>query len=336
MTQEQVQQNFDAGVGERFYLLFDISDRIGTAPQTSYILFEAQQFDTYAYLFDQPHFTTLDGSTPQPVDMQGMRLAMNGQEVEVGQSYSNLVETLDLGTATLDELGQQLSVLGAVLPLQKGPADDEFFLTFDSLNGATFNRPENPMGVDTPFIATQEERKSDIGVKTFDEIDATYAWITGVDRVSYQNGGAFPVEETYQELRQSLPAVEDPNTFLSSHQVAIAQLAIQYCDAAVEDSTIWSGFNFGAAPGTAFSVGNRDSFVEPLIARAVGHDSNDPQILTQPSYAIVHAEVASYVAGGGLRPDNLIDRLLTGTSDTRAIAKGVCASVLGSAVTLVQ
>ena len=57
--------------------------------------------------------------------------------------------------------------------------------------------------------------------KTFDEIDATYAAVTGVNRRSFTN-----VDMTFQELRQSLPAVEDINTFLSSHQVAIAQLGI--------------------------------------------------------------------------------------------------------------
>ena len=337
LAEEQIAQNFDAGVGERFYLLFDISERISAPLQTSYVLFEAQQFDSYSYLFDKPHFTTLDDSTPTGISMQGMRIAMNGQEAPVGQSYANMDETLDLIGATLNELGQPLSVLGAVLPLEKGPQDDEFFLTFDNLDGAVFDRSEDPMLVVTDYIATAEERKSDIGVRTFDEIDATYAAITGIDRVTYQRGGNFLVDETYQELRQSLPAVENIEAVLSSHQVAIAQLAIQYCDAAVEDATIWSGFNFGAAPGQAFSVGNRDSFVEPLIARAVGHSSTGPQLDSQPSYTIVHDEIAAFISGGGNRPDNLIDRLLAGgTSDTPAIAKGVCASVLGSAATLVQ
>ena len=341
LGEEQISQNFDAGVGERFYLLFDISERIGATAQTSYVLFEAQQFDSYAYLFDKPHFTTLDASAPSGIALEGMRVAMNGQEAPVGQSYANLVQSLDLSDpALLDELGQPLSVLGAVLPLEKGPQDDEFFLTFDNLDGAIFNRAEDPMLVLTDYIATDDERKPDIGVKTFDEIDATYAAITGIDRATYQRGGNLLVDETYQELRQSLPAIEDINTFLSSHQVAIAQLAIQYCDAAVEDATIWPASFFTQPAGTAFAAGSRESFVEPLITRAVGHSSTGPQIGTQPSYTAVYSEVASYASGSGPdpdRPDNLIDRLLAGgSSDTRAVAKGVCASVLGSAATLVQ
>lgn len=337
LTEEQINQNFDAGVGERFYMLFDISARIGVPAKTAYILFEAQQFDSYAYLFDTPHFITLDGSTPPPAVMQGMRIALNGREEPVGQSYANIDVSLDLSNpAALDELGLPLSRLGAVLPLEQGPEFDQFFLTFDNLDGTTFNRPEDPMLVVADFIATPEERAADIGVRTFDEIDASYAAITGVDRKTYQSGGVFPVDDTFSELRQSLPAIEDIETFLSSHQVAIAQLAIQYCDAAVESATIWPTFNFDAAPGVAFSVANRNSFVEPLIARAVGHSSTSAPIGTQPSYAMVYEELASYTSGGGSRPDNLIDRLLAGSSDTRAISKGVCAAVLGSAATLVQ
>ena len=66
--------------------------------------------------------------------------------------------------------------------------------------------------------------------------------VTGVDPNQQD------VNMTYQELRQSLPAVEDLDTFLSSHQVAIAQLAIQYCDALIGDTgttnPYFPGFDF--------------------------------------------------------------------------------------------
>ena len=342
LTQEQITQNFDAGVGERFYMLFDVSARIGAPVDSSFVLFEAQQFDSYAYLFDKPHFITLDGVARDGVTMKGMHLAMNGQEVPVGQSYANMDQTTD---STLDaELGQPLSVLGAVISLEKGPEDDLFFLTFDDIDGALYDRPENPMLVITP---TDTDPAARIGVRTFDEIDATYASVLEIDRlmVYTANGDtAAHVDETYQELRQSLPAVEDLNTFLSSHQVAIAQLAIQYCDAAIGSNTnpnpnaegvIWTAFDFDQPAATAFSAANRNNFVDPLIARAVGQTSAGVVLASQPTYTSVHDEVAAFSAAGG-RPNNLIDRLLAGPSDTRAIAKGVCASVLGSATTLVQ
>ena len=356
LTQSQIQQNFDAGVGERFYLLFDISEILfpgdATKVQTNYVLFEVAQYDTYAYLFDKPHYITLDGSAPPTnAQMRGMRVAMNGQEVEKGQTYATVDMSLAVGT---EELGQPLSILGAVLPLEKGPDSDEFFLTFDELGPQNFTRDEDPSlfvdGRDQIVNAANLPAAAQVGLRTFDEIDATYAAVTGVDRTTYQSpAGVFPVNDTYQELRQSLPAVEDINTFVSSHQVAIAQLAIEYCNALVEGPTAgsyFSGLNLDGVPGTVLAPGpaGRDLLVNPLIENIVGNQSTGPQIDRQPDYSVVYAELAS-VAGSApgcnpatqtCRPANLVDRLIAGGSSTRAIAKGVCAATLGSAVTLAQ
>jgi len=327
LTAAQVQQNFDVGVGEKFYLLFDISEVIQAAAQSSYILFEVQQFDSFAYLFDKPSFITLDGSQPEGILIEGLRVAMNGLEAPVGQSYATMNDTLS--ASLFGELGQPLSLLGAVLPLEKGPAGDEFFLTFDRLGGSSYNRPDDPMLVITP---TDLPPASHVGLRTFDEINATFAAVTGVDPT------LAAVDLTYQELRQSLPAIEDINTFLSAHQVAIAQLSIEYCNALIgsnqvpnpDTATYFPGFDFDAAPATAFAGSNRDLLVIPLINNIVGTNLAD-----QPAFVDVYAEVASFQAAGG-RPDNLIDRLVVGGSDTRAISKGVCAAILGSAATLLQ
>ena len=68
----------------------------------------------------------------------------------------------------------------------------------------------------------------------------------------------------------------------------------------------------------------------------VGNLESQPgRIGTQPTYTLVHQELANNTPSGS-RPDDLIDRLVAGGSSTRAIAKGVCAATLGSAVTLVQ
>jgi hypothetical protein len=336
LTQEQITQSFDAGVGERFFLLFDISENISAAPQSSYILFEVAQYDTYAYLFDRPHFITLDGSTPEGIPIRGLRVAMNGAEARVGQTYAMLDDTLS--ATEFVELGQPLSTMGAVLPLEKGPEDDEFFLTFDVLAGNSFSRQPDP----TLVVAEVDLPPSPhIGLRTFDEINATYAEVTLVEPTTPS------VDMTFQELRQSLPAVESLNTFLSSHQVAIAQLAIQYCDAMIGTAgnpgpnlaTLFPGFNWNN--GSEFST-NRDAFVNPLIDRIMGTN-----IGSQPIRAEVYEELASYqdpttavdpTTGESLdRPDNLVDRLIAGgSSDTRSIGKGVCAAMLGNAVTLVQ
>ena len=68
---------------------------------------------------------------------------------------------------------------------------------------------------------------------------------------------------------------------------------------------------------------------------AAGQPAVGTQLASAPTYATINTELSTYV-DDGTRPDNLIDRLLAGPSDTRAIAKGVCAAVLGSASTLIQ
>src|SRR5690606_9088498 len=52
LTLEQVQQNFAAGVGEKFFLLFGVGHLIDVAQ--SYIMFDASQYDNHGYLFNNP------------------------------------------------------------------------------------------------------------------------------------------------------------------------------------------------------------------------------------------------------------------------------------------
>jgi hypothetical protein len=322
LTPAQIQQNFDVGVGEKFFLLFSIEDIINVP--TAYILFEVAQFDSHAYLFTKPHFITLDAAqSPEGIPIQGMRIGINGAEVDKSQSYANMDDTLS--ASLFQELGQPLSDLGAVMPLEKGPADDEFFLTFDLLGSESFVRTMDP-----PLVITESDLPpaQRVGVRTFDEINATMSKVTGVSAEDTN------VDMTFQSLRQSMPAIEDPVAFLSSHQVAIAQLAIEYCNALIEDrgsissAAYFPGFNFGAAPATAFA--NRDAFITPLLDNVMGI-----AIMTQPDFMDVRDELG-FAAIAGTHPGDLIDRLVAGGTDTRSIAKGSCAAVLGSAVTLVQ
>jgi hypothetical protein len=231
-----------------------------------------------------------------------------------------------LSASLFGELGQPLSDLGAVIPLERGAADDQFFLTFDLLGTESYARTSAPPLVITESNLPPAER---FGVRTFDEINATMAAVTGVDPEDTA------VDMTFQSLRQSMPAIESPAAFLSSHQVAIAQLAIEYCNALIEDrgaissAAYFPGFDFNAAPAAAFA--NRDAFITPLVDNVMGF-----AILTQPDFMDVRDELG-FAAGGAGHPGDLIDRLINGNAtDTRSIAKGTCAAVLGSAVTVVQ
>ena len=324
LTVEQIQQNFDVGVGEKFFLLFSVEHLI-SVPE-SYIVFEVSQFDSFAYLFNSPFFVTLDGSaTIGSVPLEGLRIGINGSEAESGQSWATLNVTID--DANYDPAtGQVLSGIGGIIGLEKGADSDEFFLTFDRLGDNTFVRTIDPPVVVPP---TDGNPASDIGVRTFDEINATMSVIT---TVSTQEPN---VRATFTGLRESLPAVDTLNAFLSSHQVVVAQLAIEYCNALVEDNaaraSYFPGFDFNATPAVAFSGANRDIVIDALVANAVGAGLG-----TQTDFADL-ADELGYAVDDGNRPDNLIDRLINGGSaDTEGIAKGVCAAVVGSANAIVQ
>ncbi|MCH8302718.1 MAG: LamG domain-containing protein [Proteobacteria bacterium] len=325
LTQAQIVQNFDVGVGEKFYMLFGIEDIINVP--TAYILFEVAQLDSYSYLFTRPHFITLDiNQQPQNIPIQGLRIGINGAEVDKSQSYANMDDMLDY--LEFGELGQPLGSLGAVIPLERGPAGDEFFLTFDLLGTESYVRTDDP-----PLVIIESDLlppAQRIGVRTFDEINATMSAVTDV---SPQDPA---VDTVFQSLRQSLPAIEDPATFLSSHQVAVAQLAIEYCNALIENrgatsaALYFPGFDFDATPLTAF--GNRNALIRPLVDKVMGIG-----IQTQPDAVDVEGEIAYNIFDPlTLRPVNLIDRLIAGGTDTRSISKGACAAVLGSAVMLIQ
>ncbi len=246
LTPAQIQQNFEAGVGEKFFLLFSVS-HLTNVPQ-SYVVFEAAQYDSYAYLFREPFFISLDGTQdPNGIDLEGLRVGLNGAEAPVGQSFAKL-DTAIMSAIYAPETGQPLANLGAVLPLEKGPDADEFFLTFDRLGTFAFNRPP-PV---TPPAPTPQDLPpaSEIGVRTFDEISATMSAITGVSQL--EPG----VQATFDEVRQSLPAIESIEAFLSSHQAAIGQLAIEYCHALISDPVLRSvrfpGFPFDQPVATAW------------------------------------------------------------------------------------
>jgi hypothetical protein len=254
-----------------------------------------------------------------------LRIGNNGAEVDKSQSYANMDEMLDTGLFV--ELGQPLSALGALMPLERGPEDDEFFLTFDLLGAQTYARTDDPPLV---IIATDLPPAQRIGIRTFDEINATMSVVTGVGTEELN------VDMTFQALRQSLPVIKDPATFLSSHRVAIAQLAIEYCNALIEDrgtisaTNYFPGFQFDAAPATAFA--NRNLLIGPLVDNIMGI-----AIQTQPDAVDVEDELAfNGFNPVTQRPETLIDRLIAGGTNTRAISKGACAAVLGSAVMLIH
>jgi hypothetical protein len=288
------------------------------------VVFEVSQYDSYAYLFTEPFFVILDdaGTTIGNIPLQGMRLGMNGREVPVGQAYANI----DVSLNDVDYAGeglQRLSRLGTVIPLERGPDLDEFFLTFELLgssdNAVAYAEPF-PEALPPPPDVPLAEQDPPSGVRNFAEINATMSKVTGIP-TSHSN-----VQAVYDRIYQAMPVQPKIAGFISSQQMGIAQLAFEYCSTLVEDTsgirdTFWPGFPFGAGEATAFNPGNRALLVNPLVEHVVGLN-----IPTQPAPADVESELNA-----------LLDRLVASPGDnTIAIAKGTCAAALGSAAMLVQ
>ncbi len=315
LTAAQVQQNFAAGVGERYFLLFNVSTLTGVAQ--SYILFEVSQYDNYSYLFNKPTFISLDpNAAPAGIPVKGMRIGLNGAEVIVGQAYANLNATIG-SPAYAAGSGQLLSQIGTVIALQKGPAYDLFFLTFEQIgthtHAVTDATPVSQVPVD---LAPQP----DIGVRTFDEINHSMAKITGIPVT--QAG----VSATFQTLKQQLPPTPSIQAFLAANQTGIAQLAIKYCSAMVDDANARTAF-FGAAlnlatpPAQLFAAqAGMDIVIQPLLDKVDGS-----QLATQPTPTGVRTELTA-----------LMTKLMNGGAGTGTITKAACAAVLGSSTLTVQ
>jgi len=335
LTPEQIQHNFEVGVGEKFFLLFSVTDLVGLPD--SYIMFEVSQYDSYSYLFNKPTFISLDPTvTPSGVPIKAMRIGINGKEAAVGQAYRHMDVTLN-GAAYSPDTGQLLSDVGTVIALENGPNADEFFLSFEQIGTHTHvvTEPTSPVN----SIPLTSDTVSDIGLRTFDEINATMAELTGVDPQV--------TKPTFDTLRQALPAVETIQGFLAAHQMSISQLAIDYCDALVESSSLRAGFfggsfNFNADVATAFGSGDstqKNQIIDALYDKMIGLPDivGGNSLTSAPTRTEVKDELSNPGTGKGL-----FDRLTSGcptgcdATKTRAIVKSMCASVLGSAAMLVQ
>ncbi|MDH3901205.1 MAG: LamG domain-containing protein, partial [Gammaproteobacteria bacterium] len=120
LTPEQITQNFSVGVGEKFFLLFSVTDLVGVPD--SFVMFEVSQYDSYSYLFREPVFISLDPvATPDNIPVVGMRIGINGKEAVVGQAWKHL-DTMISSAFYVPGSGQLLSDLGTIIALEKGPA----------------------------------------------------------------------------------------------------------------------------------------------------------------------------------------------------------------------
>jgi hypothetical protein len=353
---EQIVQNFEAGVGQKFFLLFGV-DHIPGIAAGSYIMFEVSQFDSYSYLFYKPTFINLNGAAVDGIAIKGLRIGVNGSVPTVGQAFSNIDTTIDSSIYSVED-GQVLSTLGTVIPLERGMSasnPDEFFLSFELLGTAS-----NPFVEPTPspLVLLDPDPVPDIGFRTFEEINATMSVLTGVSTLNSA------VRSVYDSYIQQLPTVESIEGFLASHQMAIAQLALTYCSELVENrgstprSTYFAGFDFTRPANSAFDATGRQQIIEPLLQHMMNVDINNTSnnLQTQPDETeisdMLSATNTQQLDPGFASPyESLITHMLNQCSRTDPpyagaacstsartieIVKATCAAVVGSAATMVQ
>lgn len=339
LSEQQITQNFQAGVGQKFFMLFNIEEVDGV-PADSYIKMQAEQFDSYSYLFSNPVYVNLGDPVPAiNIPIAGMRIGINGNEATIAQSFTN-IKAADGSALVITENYQEISKLGTMVEVQQGTQIDDFFLTFEELGSET-----NTFTVATPAApavpADEVDPQSDIGVKTFSEVNGMMSELTGVPT---SNGA---VLTAYKNVIQQLPAGEDINAFVPANIIGISQLAFEYCDQLVLDVTLRGNFfnvapynfnGFGQAVGTAFSSNAiKEDVVNALYDRMIGIPAvaEGAELINAPTRIQVTDELIN-TAQGGTYPGNLFTRLDNAGSSTNDIIKAMCTSVLGSAAMSIQ
>ena len=325
LTAAQIEQNFEAGVGEKYFMLFNVSHLVDV-PQ-AYVMLEASQLDSYGLQFTKPTFISLDpNASVANLAIEGVRIGVNGAEAHSGQAYSPL--KANIGANYNAATGQMMSAVGTVIGLQKGVTDDLFFLSFEKIG--TRSRTPPPLPIPAEPTPVDSDPESDVGLRTFDELNATLSQITGVPPTNTR------VAATYDTVKQSLPSLEKLGAFGASQQTALAQLAIQYCNQMVETPALRNAF-FGASLNPTASatssfgskdtpnIVNRDIVIGALLQKGV-----NTGLQWNPDDTVISKEL-----------DNLINTLVAGptgsaSGGTGTVMKATCGAVLGSGTTLIQ
>lgn len=321
MPPQGILQNYEAGVGKRITLEFDVSEWTGG---NSTIEFSLTELDSYSYLFCSPTFVTDVGS---PIRVQNMRISLNGVVPVSGQGFT----TMDaLVTAPRQLLSRQCSIVGGLVD----PNTDVFQLSFEQLG--IFQEPVVPPAPPVPTAEDFGDPVPVLGVRSFARVNASMAAVSGVDPQTPE------VDTTYEELVTQLPATNDLRSFVSANQVGIAKLGIEYCDAIVEDDTVGgmrSTFFDGAAtfgwtspPATAFAnPADVDMITDPILDKIIGAGlrgmvgGNPARDEAEATLDLLVMDLLGSCGGAGPPVQPACD-----DAYTRAIVKGLCTAAISS------
>lgn len=349
LSATQVTQNFNVKPGEKRYVLFNVSllpnmpascsDSSGAEVVSyCYIYFEVSQYDNYGYLFTRPYFISLNpdaDAVPYGLVIKGIRIGINGKLAPVGQAYTSVNTTIDQASYVFGaepQSGQRLSNVGTVIPKLSGADADLFYLEFDRIGS---NNDQASGATVLPFAYSLDGASEiDLGWRTFDEINASFSQLTGVrhDAVIVSAPATVRVSDVFAVVRQQLPAVEGFSGFLASHQTAVGQLAIAYCSALINDTSLRQGFFTGGSSPAFFRANWRSNLVDPLVNGFFGGG-----VASQPAATAVGDELMYLLtfAGDSNRKPGICSG---GCDDARTLdaARIACAAALGNAATTLQ
>ncbi|WP_339669385.1 LamG domain-containing protein [Dasania marina] len=383
LTPVQITANYDVGVGQKYYMLFSVAEHIndpgnchvGVADERidyCYVVFEVSEYDDTSYLFDRPVFINLNPSpSALSFPIKGLRLGINGQLALVGQSFSNLNVAVD--SSTFSDVGfsqpaQVLSEQGTIIAKEygpNGPEPDVFFLAFEDINGnASVFDDGSDDAASYAFTAVGDDNVSDIIVRTFDQINQSFASITGVSSASTTASAVTgkSVSETFVALKEQLPSVANFQAYMSSHQMAITQLAAAYCDALVQDAglrtALFPGFDFSGNVSTHPQMSDEtvvgenywgSNIVDPLIDKSMNTgllslaartgiydrvvtlitdiNDNHPYVFDGTGY-IPDPDASSHNKKDGLR--YCLNNAACPDAKTAEVVKGACTAILAS------
>ncbi len=321
LSPNAIKQNYEAGIGKRLTLSFDVSQWTGG---NSSVEFAVTELDGYSYLFCQPTFVTDTGAA---IRVQNLRVSLNGIIPVSGQGFTNM-NALVTGGRQL--LSRQCSIVGGLVD----PTTDVFQLVFEQLG--IFQDPVATATPPTPGAEDFGDPVPTLGIRNFARVNASMAEVTGVDSQTNE------VDATYDELTQQLPSGSDLRAFVSANQVGVAKLGIEYCDVLVGDGNPANqvmrdqffpdaavGFGWDQAPAVAFlDPADVDLVTDPLLDNVVGAGLRG-DVMGSPARDQVESLLDGLITdlsgtcGGAMEPPCDGDY-------TKSIVKGLCTAVVSS------
>jgi hypothetical protein len=356
LTPDQITTNYSAGIGEKHYLSFQISDLLGLEDcWKSYVVFEARRPDSYSYQFSNPFFARL--YSPEPAELgqsvacsfptapteqpyrfrlADIRLGINGNLAPIGQAFTHI--DLNIDSELNQGVYQQIDTQGTVIEAQEGPDEDVFFLAFGHIHGQESVFPE-PVSI-TPEKNLPFTLPNSWGTGTFAGINATLAHITGI------SSQAPTVKTVYDALRTQLPHEATPGAFRTTHLAALTRLATAYCDTLVTEEVArplearltFKDFDFTVSPDLAFATEEARLLIYTPLITMLG-----TRFSRQPSATELQNDFDTLLDGYSAGTDTSLHRpglLSCGRrcpeDYTATVVTAVCSAALGSLTLMIQ